>query len=161
MLLPTARSATAIALAFLLLAASVVHAAVNLDGTQAVGAVTEDDPSPINSINTYYPDRHDCPLPCVDYANTHSWITYFSVRRLERCQEPMLLDFSATQPLDDPAQPTMIRACTLATDDSKANRALVLQSQSLWGRIPRNLASFTDRDSSLRRPAPPRPPSKG
>ncbi|PQE29057.1 glycoside hydrolase family 18 protein [Rutstroemia sp. NJR-2017a BBW] len=99
--------------AWLLLGARVVNAALNLDGTQAVQPLEDDDPSPIGDLTTYYPDQHDCPLPCADYANMHSWIPYFSVKRLQRCKQPMLLQLSVTQLLDDPASNILIRTCTL------------------------------------------------
>lgn len=72
----------------------------------------EGDPSPIGDLTTYYPDQHDCPLPCVDYANMHSWTPFLSVKRLERCKEPMLLQLSITLPLDDPLSNVLIRSCT-------------------------------------------------
>ncbi|KAH8585563.1 glycoside hydrolase family 18 protein [Bisporella sp. PMI_857] len=96
------------------LGAGIVHAALNLDGTQAESPLEEDDPSPLGDLTTYYPDQHNCPLPCIDYANMHSWIAYLSVSRLERCKEPMLLQLSITQPLDDPASNILIRSCALA-----------------------------------------------
>lgn len=49
--------------ASLVLGASLVQCAVNLDGTQTVAPVGDDDPSPIGDIKTYEPDQHDCPLP--------------------------------------------------------------------------------------------------
>lgn len=58
-------------------------------------------------------DFYDCPLPCVDYANTHSWIPYLSVRRLHRCEEPLLLQFSVKQSLSDINSNALIRACSL------------------------------------------------
>lgn len=66
-----------------------VKAAIDIEGHRVVDPVGEDDFSPIADINTYYPDQHDCPLPCTDYANIHSWIPYLSVERLKRCHEPM------------------------------------------------------------------------
>ena len=90
------------------------YAAIDLNGTQVVEPATAlDDPSPIADIDTYHPDQHDCPLPCTDYANVHSWIPYFSVRRLGRCQQPLLLQFSISQPLQNPESDIVIRACTL------------------------------------------------
>src|SRR4051794_14143438 len=78
-----------------------VHAAVNLDGSQAVDPVSEDDPSPIANPITYYPDQHDCPLPCsADISNVHKWTPYHSVDRLKRCELPMLLHFSVPLALD-------------------------------------------------------------
>ena len=93
--------------------ASFVRTAVNPIGTQAVAAIIEDDAFLISDHNTYYPDQHDCPLPCVDYSNMNTWIPYLSVDRLHSCQEPMLLQFSVTQPLDDPASNIFIRSCSL------------------------------------------------
>lgn len=107
----------------LLLKASLVHSAINLDGTYAVMPVTEDDPSPIGDPLTYYPDQHDCPVPCADYSNMHSWIPYLSVDRLRRCQEPMLLQFSVTQPLNDPGSNTLIRSCMLGSRSAVVSTA--------------------------------------
>ena len=104
---------------------SLVCSAINLDGLQVIDPLAEDDPSPIANIDTYYPDQHDCPLPCADIANMHSWITYFSVGRLRRCKEPMLLQFSVTQPLDDPATAVLIRACTLPPGSKPAAKVKV------------------------------------
>lgn len=100
--------------------ASVVYSAINIDGTQAVQPATGNDPSPISDPTAYIPDQHDCPLACVDVSNVHSWIPYLSVRRLARCQEPMLLQFSITQPLDDPASNILIRSCTLGSASTAA-----------------------------------------
>ncbi|KAK1990037.1 glycoside hydrolase [Colletotrichum falcatum] len=69
----------------------------------AVAPVGDGDPSPIGDIKTYEPDQHDCPIPCAHLENVHTWVTYCSVNRLRRCQQPMLLQFSPTQPLDDPS----------------------------------------------------------
>ncbi|KAM4066213.1 glycosyl hydrolases family 18 domain-containing protein [Hirsutella rhossiliensis] len=90
-----------------------VRAAINIDGSQAVDPVTEHDPSPISDPTIYIPDQHDCPLACVDYSNMHSWTPFLSVDRLNRCREPMLLQFSVTQPLGDPDSTIYIRSCTL------------------------------------------------
>ena len=68
------------------------------NGTWVSEPLTEDDASPIDNTNTYCRNQYDCPLACADYANMHSRITYFSVRRIERCAEAMLLElcFSRT-----------------------------------------------------------------
>lgn len=95
-----------------------VRSAINIDGSQAVEPVTEDDPSPISDINTYHPDQYDCPLPCIDFANPHAWTPYLSVDRLKRCNEPMLLQFSVTQPLDGPDSNILIRNCTLGSHEA-------------------------------------------
>ena len=76
-------------LSLTLLASGFARAAIGPDGTQVLGPVSDGDPSPIADINTYYPDQHDCPLPCTDYTNIHSWITYFSTKRVRRCSRPM------------------------------------------------------------------------
>lgn len=96
----------------------VAHAAINLDGSPAMAPLSDGDPSPIASINTYHPNEHDCPLPCKDVTNVHSWVTYFSVNRLKRCNEPMLLQLSVTQPLDDPLATVLLHSCTLTTPGS-------------------------------------------
>jgi hypothetical protein len=91
----------------------VVDSAINLDGTQAIAPATENDPSPISGPDSYQPDQHDCPLVCSDFANMHSWIPYFSVNCLRRCREPMLLQFSVTQALEDYTSTILIRGCSL------------------------------------------------
>ncbi|PVH83223.1 carbohydrate-binding module family 24 protein [Cadophora sp. DSE1049] len=105
------------------LGSRLVQSAINLDGSQAVRPVTEQDPSPIANIETYYPDQHDCPMECVDLSNIHSWIPYFSVERLRRCKEQMLLQFSVTQPLDDPKTTVLIRSCTLRSQPANFSTA--------------------------------------
>lgn len=105
------------------LQASLVLSAINLDGSPAVepaSADDPDDPSPINDPSTYEPDQHDCPPPCVDYANTHSWIPYLSVERLERCKAPMLLELSVSQPVDSKDSTIFIRTCTLNSHPTAA-----------------------------------------
>ncbi|EGE08654.1 chitinase [Trichophyton equinum CBS 127.97] len=104
----------------LLWGAGWAYAAINLNGSQAVLPLSEHDPSPIGDPTTYYPDQHDCPLPCVDYANIHSWIPYLSVDRLHRCQEPLLMQLSVTQPLDDPESTILLRTCTSSSNISHA-----------------------------------------
>ncbi|KHO00990.1 glycoside hydrolase family 18 protein [Metarhizium album ARSEF 1941] len=104
----------AAAIAFLV-GINAVQAALNIDGTQATGPVGDVDPSPTGDVDAYDPDNYDCPLPCNDYANPHSWIPYLSVERLERCKSPMLLQFSVAQLLDDPKSTVLIRSCSLAS----------------------------------------------
>ncbi|OAX82110.1 hypothetical protein ACJ72_03545 [Emergomyces africanus] len=100
----------------LLLAASLASAVINQDGSQSgVPAKGDNDLSPIDNIISYDPNQHQCPLPCIDYANIHSWVPYLSVGRLHRCEEPMLLQFSITQPLNDPTSNILIRSCTLGS----------------------------------------------
>ncbi|KZM21352.1 chitinase [Ascochyta rabiei] len=102
----------------LLYGVSVVRSAINPDGTQAVEPVTDDDASPIADMATYYPDLHDCPLECDDLTNTNGWITYFSMERLKRCNETMLLQFSITQLLDKSDSTILIRTCSLRSSNS-------------------------------------------
>lgn len=93
-----------------------VGAAINLDESPAVEPLdseNENDPSPIDGLDRYWPDQHDCPLPCTDVTNIHSWIPYVSVGRINRCREPMLLQLSVSRPLDDPTTTALIRACAL------------------------------------------------
>jgi hypothetical protein len=101
--------------AFIITGKGMVYGATNLDGSQVVNPVTADDPSPIADINTYHPDQYDCPLPCIDYSNMHKWTPYFSVERLQRCQEPMLLQFSVRHTLDDSITSVLIRSCMLGS----------------------------------------------
>ena len=119
--------------ASLLLGAGLVHSALNLDGSQAVAPAGDNDPSPIHDPQAYEPDQHDCPLPCVDYSNIHSWVPYLSVDRLDRCEEPLLLQFSVTQPLDDPASTILIRSCTLTSPSASkfANTSSTTSSEAM------------------------------
>lgn len=66
----------------LLWALSTAYSAVDLDGNQVMVSVADSDLAPIASIYTYHPDEHDCPLPCTDVTNVHSWVAYLSVERL-------------------------------------------------------------------------------
>jgi hypothetical protein len=102
----------------MVLGASVVRSAIKTDGSSSVDPVYEDDPSPIGDIDTYYPDQHDCPLPCADFSNPHSWIPYLSPGRLERCKEPMLLQLSVSQPVDNPDSTIVIRSCTYGSNST-------------------------------------------
>jgi len=109
-----------------------VHAAVNLDGSQAVDPVSKDDPSPIANPITYYPDQHDCPLPCsADISNVHKWTPYHTVDRLKRCELPMLLHFSVPLALDDPETDVLIRGCTLGADPEAAGDRTVANATNL------------------------------
>ncbi len=73
------------------------------------------DTPPLNDGFAFYPDGNECPLPCADYANVFSWVRYWSPAQLHRCQKPMLLQFSLTQPLGVPgaADGAPLFACTL------------------------------------------------
>ncbi|KAM7198915.1 carbohydrate-binding module family 24 protein [Naviculisporaceae sp. PSN 640] len=98
------------------------HAAIDINGEQVVepALASTDEPAPIADIDTYHPDQHDCPLPCTDLSNTHSWITYHTVQRLKRCPEPLLIQLGAgvRQLVDDPQSTILIRACSLASGRS-------------------------------------------
>lgn len=111
-------------LAFIITLKSFVSGALNLDGSQAVNPVTPDDPAPIADINTYHPDQYDCPLACYDLSNIHKWTPYFSVERLQKCREPILLHFSVHQALDDPDTSVLIRSCTIRSSPSSNNRII-------------------------------------
>lgn len=92
---------------------TLVHGAVDLQGNQVVDPVTSNDPAPIGDLRIYTPATHDCPIFCEDLGNTHSWISYHSVNRLARCHEPLLLQFTVTQPVSDPNSDILIRTCSL------------------------------------------------
>ncbi|KAF2132617.1 carbohydrate-binding module family 24 protein [Dothidotthia symphoricarpi CBS 119687] len=99
--------------------AHLARCAVDINGNPVTEPLDGDDPSPISDPRTYYPDQHDCPLTCSDYTNIHSWTPYISVERLQRCEEPMLLQFSISNPLDDPKTTVLIRSCTLGGQQSE------------------------------------------
>ncbi|KAF2729337.1 glycoside hydrolase family 18 protein [Polyplosphaeria fusca] len=95
--------------------ACVAQSAIDINGNTVVEPLDSNDPAPISDPSTYQPDQHSCPLPCVDFANTHSWIPYHSLERLGRCEEPMLLQFSTAHSLTDPTTDILIRSCTLGS----------------------------------------------
>lgn len=100
----------------LLSVVGLARAAINLDGSPAVAPAGPGDPSPLGDINEYIPDRHDCPLPCADLTEINTWVRYHSLQRLERCGEPMLMQFSVYHPLDDPRSDVVIHTCTTNRD---------------------------------------------
>jgi hypothetical protein len=93
-------------------------AAINVDHNPVL-VLDEEGDAPFDIPETYYSALHDCPVTCVDYGNPHSWIGYPSVSPLDRCQEPMLLDFSIYQPIDDPGTNVYIRACTASAKSTQ------------------------------------------
>lgn len=111
-------------LSCLLLRLDIVQAALDLSGNHVTGPLKKNDPSPLGDPSTYVPERHDCPLSCVDYGNTHSWIPYQSVQRLSRCDKPMLLQLSVNQPVLNDDSPNLIRACSLDATPMAALKAL-------------------------------------
>ncbi|ERT01646.1 hypothetical protein HMPREF1624_02898 [Sporothrix schenckii ATCC 58251] len=77
------------------------------------------DTPPLNEGFTYLPDFHDCPLPCSDYANVFSWVRYWTPDQLQRCSEPLLLQFSVEQPVASSASSSIgagvpVYACSLS-----------------------------------------------
>ncbi|KAK9439724.1 chitinase [Metarhizium brunneum] len=101
--------ATAFTLVFII---NAVHAALNLDGMLVMELIGDDDLSLIGDIDAHDLDYYDCLLLCEDYSNPHRWITYLSVERFQRCQNPMLLQLSVRQLLDDPKSTILIRSCS-------------------------------------------------
>lgn len=109
-----------------------MHGAINLDGARVVKPLSDGDPSPIDDPLTYLPEQHDCPLPCnVDYANVHKWTPYYSFSRLQRCELPMLLHFSALLPVDDPKTDVLIRSCTLGADNTSSSDRTIRNATSI------------------------------
>jgi hypothetical protein len=84
------------------------------------------------------------PISFVDYGNIHSWIIYHAIDRLHRCQAPMLLQFSATLPLDDPTTNILIRSCTLQTPARPlySHSRPVEMATQLQSKIPRKQIAF-------------------
>lgn len=131
---------------FFLFFKSFTNAAINTDGTHAVEpATTDNDPSPIDILSTYYPEQHDCPLPCRDLANVHSWITYFSVARLKRCDKLMLLQLATTQSLSDPQSTKLIRACTLSDSGVHGNMSPQMEKYSTLTENPKLAEGMIER----------------
>ncbi|KAG8626437.1 hypothetical protein KVT40_005382 [Elsinoe batatas] len=91
---------------------------------RAIAVVLPDDNGtfPFADPNVYNPEQHACPLGCSDLSNIHSWIPYTSVERLNRCDQPMLLQFSVTVPISEIGSNALIRACSLAQADHDATR---------------------------------------
>lgn len=99
-----------------LLLAAIGSVAASGDVDFDVDSITDIGPPPLG----YIADQYDCPLPCTDYGNVHSWIPYHSVKRLQRCSSPLLLQLAVNQPLNDGNTDVLIRTCTLG-DDSLAS----------------------------------------
>ena len=116
--------------------ASLAGAAINLDGSPAVAPLGDGDPSPIHNPRAYEPDLHNGPLSFVDYAYIHNGTPYLSVDRFRRCEEPLLLQFPVTQPLDDPASTILIRCCTPSTTTSQPERPVEWQERLAAEPIP-------------------------
>jgi hypothetical protein len=91
------------------------YSAINFNDSQSVASISEDDSVLVPDARRYHPDQYDCPIPCADYSNIHTWTPYLSVGRLRRCSQPMLLQFSVTQLLNDPASDILIRTCVLGS----------------------------------------------
>ncbi|KAH6851101.1 glycoside hydrolase family 18 protein [Chaetomium sp. MPI-CAGE-AT-0009] len=118
--------------ALVLWAATAVHGAIDLNGARVVKPLSDGDPSPIADPFTYMPEQHDCPLPCnVDYANVHKWTPYYSISRLQRCELPMLLHFSALLPMDDPNTDILIRSCALGADNTSSSDRTIRNATSI------------------------------
>ena len=62
-----------------------------------------------------------CPRACEDSRDPGDWSHYHAVERLAVCDEPMLLDFSLYNPINDDSTDVTIRACTLGDASSEAN----------------------------------------
>lgn len=97
--------------------ALILKAVVAQNGSVALNADAIEDEAHISSYDV---DLHDCPSTCIDYSNPHSWIPYLNANRLRRCQEPLLLQLSVKQPLNDPRSNVLIRTCSLSSGMSVA-----------------------------------------
>jgi hypothetical protein len=106
----------------------VALAAVHIDGSPAL--VVDEELSGFDGPDTYYQALHDCPIPCADFANTHSWIGYTSVDRLNRCAEPMLLDFSVAQPLGNSDTDVFIRSCKLEAANATSIKSSIVNPKT-------------------------------
>ncbi|UKZ74675.1 hypothetical protein TrVFT333_002345 [Trichoderma virens FT-333] len=71
-----------------------------------------------NAPDAFYSTLRPCPAACD--GSPQNWTVYTSLKRLEVCTEPMLLDFAIYNPLEDPKTTTKLRTCT--SGDSKDNR---------------------------------------
>ena len=65
--------------------------------------------------------RSRCPVSCSSSGlSSTAWSVYYSVRRLDLCNNTMLLDFNMFNELDDPNTYTSIAACTADFDFSSS-----------------------------------------
>lgn len=134
------------------LGSPLADAAIDIDGNKIVEPLSEGDAVPIADINTYYPDLHDCPLPCADNANIHSWTPYYSVQRLDRCEEPLLLQFTVNQLLDDPESSILIRSCSLVPKPAASALFSSLSDDSAVEN-PKKLEAYSHGFDSIKAPA--------
>lgn len=112
-----------------LLAPQLALSAINLDGQQAStpALVGDDTDAPVSDPSQFDATMHDCPATCRDYSNMHSWTPYHQYSRLERCDDPMMLQLAADQAVDSPGG-VLIRACTVSLTSRAAKAALAKDS---------------------------------
>ncbi|KLU90375.1 hypothetical protein MAPG_09337 [Magnaporthiopsis poae ATCC 64411] len=107
-----ARAATRAALLVALLALQ--PAAVQaLDGERSEPLEGVDD------VKSYYAVLHPCPAACTGPSS--NWTVYSDYGRFKHCDEPVLLTFSLSNPVQDDGSPTKINTCTLGNADTMVN----------------------------------------
>ncbi|KAH8901597.1 glycoside hydrolase [Thozetella sp. PMI_491] len=79
----------------------------------------------VDSPNTYYTKLHPCPKSCSTQKTPHDWTVFSSAKRLESCDQPMLVDFAVFNPLDNLATGTMVKACTLGDNANTTTNPFV------------------------------------
>lgn len=74
---------------------------------------------------------HACPASCDDTgSNPNDWTAYHDPRRLARCNNTMLLDFTISNALNDSNTQTSIYACTAASSSNVTLNDVVKRAES-------------------------------
>ncbi|QPH06480.1 hypothetical protein C2857_004983 [Epichloe festucae Fl1] len=87
---------------------------------QTAGAV-------LPELERFYSDLKLCPATCHSSNDPSNWTIYHEVRRLDVCNQPVLLDFNLYTTIEDQATDVTIRSCTVGDADAKVNLLLLKQ----------------------------------
>ncbi|EFR05106.1 hypothetical protein MGYG_08115 [Nannizzia gypsea CBS 118893] len=87
---------------------------------------------PLEALNAHYSDKHDCPLLVLTMQTSIAGSLISLWIGLHRCQEPLLVQLSVTQPLDDPESTILLRTCTSSSGTSHAFAAKQINNPKKW-----------------------------
>ena len=96
--------------AYLSIAAVVAQDVLTMSDLEIMGGIDQSD--------SFFSDLHPCPTTCKDTPSSN-WTVYTSMDRLALCDEPMLFDFSISNPVADPNTITKLRVCTTSSGNAE------------------------------------------
>jgi chitinase len=94
-------------------ALSLIATALHTAAQNSNSTLQDDDPK------KFYSQLHPCPDTCV--GKPEDWTVYSKVERLRVCEQPILLDFTIYNSLDDPDTQVKLRTCTVGDAKDKTN----------------------------------------